>query len=247
MEIELLRTRVATLRDRIAAACARANRDPAQVTLLAVTKTHPPEAVRAALAVGLNAVGENRIQEAEQKMAALEDVRDRLQWHLIGQLQRNKARRAVDMFDLIHSVDSLRLAEALSRIAVETARATPLAVLLEVNVSGEASKSGFALADGVDGAHWPEFLATAQQIGALPGLLPCGLMTIAPFDADLERAVRPCFRQTRMVREALRADCPGADWRELSMGMSGDFEIAVEEGATLVRVGQALFGARDNA
>lgn len=234
--------RLALIQERIAAASRRANRRPETVKLVGVTKTHPAEVVRLALAAGVHDVGENRVQEAEAKIDALVAERQRLTWHLIGHLQTNKAKKAVALFDLIHSVDSLRLAQALDRYAGEQGRR--LSILLQVNVSGEATKEGFAL------ARWDErpalvepFSAEVGRILELPNLAVRGLMTIAPWSADPE-AARPTFRATRRLRDLLARRFPAAEWHDLSMGMTDDFEVAIEEGATIVRVGRALFGAR---
>lgn len=196
------------------------------VTLIAVTKTHGPEAVEAAAAAGVRDVGENRVQEAEAKRAAVSaDVR----WHLIGHLQRNKAQAAAG-FNLIHSLDSERLAVALHSAALQLERAVP--VLLQVNVSGEASKFGVTMA---------EVEAMAQRLHELPQLQLHGVMTMAPYDAD-EVTLRAVFSGARRSLATVRA--AGHDARVLSMGMSGDFEVAVEEGATHVRLGTILFGSR---
>ena len=220
-----LAERLAEVRARIAAAAARAGGQ--QVTLVAVTKTHGPDAVRAVHALGVADVGENRVQEAVPKMDAVEVP---VRWHLIGHLQRNKA-RAVHRFALVHSIDSLRLAEAVDRIAVETGREVP--VLVQVNVSGEATKGGFS----------PAELATgADQLAAMRGLDVRGVMTMAPLDAS-ERVLRATFAGARDTLDLL-CGAGHSSARELSMGMSGDYEIAVEEGATIVRLGTVLFGAR---
>jgi pyridoxal phosphate enzyme (YggS family) len=222
---------LADVRARIAAAAARAERDPATVTLIAVTKTFPVEAVVAALAAGVRDIGENRVQEGEAKRDALE-VRatapeqgfpaHRPIWHLIGHLQTNKIKPALRSFDILHSIDSLRLAEQVNRNAV-----APVDVLLEVNVAGEASKYGFAP---------DEVLGAVMQLSRLEHLRPRGLMTVAPIVADPEE-VRPVFRRLRALRDA-------AGLAELSMGMTHDFEVAIEQGATMVRVGRAIFGER---
>lgn len=242
MIVDSLSERIATIQAEIVAAAQRVGRDPAEITLLAVSKTHPVEAIQAAIDAGLRHFGENRVQEAEGKK--LELTRQDIHWHLIGQLQRNKARRAVHLFDLIHSVESMRLAEALSRI-VEEEQHDPIQILLEVNVAGDAAKSGFELRDGIHNPRWAEFVDAVATIVRMPGLAIQGLMTIPPFDDDLEGIVRPCFRGLREVRDALQAAFPTQNWRHLSMGMSGDFAIAIEEGATIVRVGTALFGQRE--
>ena len=228
--------RADAVRQRIAAAAARAGRDAADVTLVAVTKTHPVETVRAAVEAGLRDFGENRVQELVEKAEAVPgagaggDVR----WHLIGSLQRNKARDAAAYADLVHALDSARLADALDRRAADAGRVLP--VLVQVNVSGEDAKHGVA----PDAAH-----ALLEEAAAREHLRPVGLMgmaAIARTDADLERLVRPAFGRLRALFET--APVPLS---VLSMGMSGDFEVAVEEGATHVRVGSALFGARGGA
>lgn len=216
------------IRRRIAAACARAGRDPGSVTLLAVSKGQPPEAVRAAADLGLTLFGENKVQEAKAKIPLCPG---RLHWHLVGHLQSNKARDAVHWFEMIQSLDRLALAAELQKQAEKAAKTVP--VLLEVNVAGEASKFGYR----------PEqLLAELPDLNAFPRLEIQGLMTLAPWTPDPEK-VRPVFRRLR----ELKAECEqrlGAPLAHLSMGMSGDFEVAIEEGATLVRLGTALFGPR---
>ena len=233
---------IAAIRERISRAARRANRVEQTITLIAVTKTHPVELIAAAVEQGLYDCGENRVKEAEEKRVQLHS--DSLRWHLIGHLQRNKARRAVSIFDMVHSLDSLRLAEVLDRYVIEEGRASRLPVLLQVNVSGEQSKEGFSLPGGVENRDdMPAFLAAVEQIVALPQLDVQGLMTVAPYDLDAEKA-RPTFRALRQLRDALAVWFPASGWQQLSMGMTGDFEVAIEEGATLVRVGRAIFGER---
>jgi PLP dependent protein len=220
-----LADRVAEVRGRIAAAVARGGHGQ-QVTIVAVTKTYGPDAVAAAFDAGLHDVGENRVQEALSKMS---DVTVPVRWHLIGHLQRNKA-KAVDRFALVHSVDSGRLADAVTRVGED--RGSPVHVLMQVNVSGEEAKGGLSPDEaGTEGARW---------LG-LRGLRVEGVMTMAPLDGD-ERTLRTTFAGARKVRERLVA--LGHPAAELSMGMSNDYEIAVEEGATMVRLGTVLFGAR---
>lgn len=232
--------RLARVRERIAVAAARAGRNPAAITLVAVTKTHPPALIAEALAAGATDLGENRVQEAAAKIPALAGALSP-RWHLIGHLQRNKARLAVELFDLVHSVDSLRLAEALAR-HVPPGRRLP--VLLQVNVSGEATKEGFALAGGLaNRAALEALLPAVEGILALPSLEVRGLMTIAPLGASPE-AARPTFAALRELRDELARRFPAAWWEELSMGMTDDFEVAIAEGATIVRVGRAIFGER---
>lgn len=207
------------IRERIAAAVARACRRTDEVQLIAVSKTVPPERIAEAIAGGVTVFGENKVQEARAKIPA---VSGRARWHLVGHLQSNKAREAVALFEVIHSVDSVKLAGELNKHAGAAGKTQR--VLLEVNVSGEASKFGFHPGD-VDGA--------LAQINALPRVQVDGLMTIPPAGKD----ARPFFRQLRELRDRLGL-------RELSMGMSHDFEVAIEEGATLVRIGTAIFGER---
>lgn len=218
------------MRDRIAAACARAQRDVQSVTLLAVSKTFGAQAIREALAAGQHRFGENYVQEALEKMAALADVRPRLEWHLIGPLQSNKTRAVAEHFDWVHSVDRLKIAQRLSD--QRPAHLPPLQVCLQVNVSGEASKSGLAPA---------EVGAMARDVAALPRLHLRGLMAI-PEPADDPDARRRPHRALRELLDTLRAQ--GLDLDTLSMGMSADLEAAVLEGATIVRVGTAIFGQR---
>lgn len=216
---------VAEVRERIAAARERGGHGQ-DVTLIAVTKTHGPDAVMAAWNAGVHDVGENKVQEAESKMA---QVTVPVRWHLIGHLQRNKAKNAAK-FDLVHSLDSERLAVALDEAAGEAQRV--LEVLVQVNVSGESTKSGFA----------PHDLPTvAERLHSCSNLRVRGVMTMAPFDAD-ESVLHAVFRGAREARTQLQAAGFGAEW--LSMGMSGDYEVAVEEGATHVRLGTVLFGSR---
>lgn len=221
----------AEVRRRIEAAARRAGRDPGGVVTVAVTKTAPADLMAEALAMGLANLGENRVQEALAKQAVL--GRSAAAWHLVGTLQTNKARKAAEAFDLIHSLDRLELAQALARAGEALARR--ISVLIQVNVSGEVTKHGVAP---------DELPALLDEIKSLPALLPCGLMTIAPQAPDPESA-RPVFRRLRQLWQAA-ADDPavGPHWQWLSMGMSGDFEVAVEEGANLLRIGTAIFGER---
>jgi PLP dependent protein len=220
--MEDIAARLAAVRRRIDAARERGRHAATDVTLVGVTKTHPVEAIVAAHEAGLTDVGENRVQEARAK---IEDLRSRgvtPAWHLVGHLQTNKVGAALSLFDILHGVDSERLARAISQRA-----SRPVRVLLEVNVAGEPSKFGVAPAD---------VAGMAERVGALPGIELLGLMTVAP-QADDPEDVRPVFRTLRGLRDA-------AGLRELSMGMTDDFEVAVEEGATIVRVGRAIFGPR---
>ena len=228
MNVDELRARVDGVRERIEGAKARAGRTE-PVALVAVTKTHPAEVVRAAIAAGVGDVGENRVQEMDEKVGQV--GRAAVRWHLIGHLQRNKAARAVALADLVHSLDSLRLAQALSAEAVKAGIVLP--VLVQVNTSGEESKFGLPAEEA------PE---AAGRMAELPGLRLGGMMTMAPFTED-EAVIRRTFAAARRLCEETARQVPGFG-RELSMGMSNDFEAAVEEGSTLVRVGSTLFGER---
>jgi pyridoxal phosphate enzyme (YggS family) len=220
--------RLEDVRAAIAAAAHRSRRDPGAVRLVAVSKTVDLERLRAAIAAGHNLFGENYLQEARDKIAALGR---QVSWHLVGHLQSNKARGAVELFDLIHAVDRLKLARALSDAAARQGKVQD--VLIQVNQAGEATKSGVEPSAA---------LALLQEIARLPHLRVLGLMTMPPWFPDPE-AARPYFRALRELRNHLRG-LTGLPLTELSMGMSGDFAVAVEEGATLVRVGTAIFGTR---
>jgi pyridoxal phosphate enzyme (YggS family) len=225
--------RVAAVRERIARAAERASRPPADVTLVAVSKTHPTEAVRAAFAAGVRDFGENRVQEAEPKIAGTSDLAG-ARWHLVGHLQSNKVRRAAALFGLVQSIDSVELAERLARAGEESGR--EVRGLVEVDLAGEATKYGLPEA---------ELLPALQALRGRAGLRLEGLMLLPPLLEDPE-ALRPFFRRLRALRDrALGEGFIAAG--ELSMGMSHDFEAAVEEGATLVRVGTAIFGERRQA
>jgi pyridoxal phosphate enzyme (YggS family) len=225
--------RVAAVRERIARAAERASRPPADVTLVAVSKTHPAQAVRAAFAAGVRDFGENRVQEAEPKIAEMSDLAG-ARWHLVGHLQSNKVRRAAALFGLVQSIDSVEIAERLARVAEESGR--EVRGLVEVDLAGEATKYGLPEA---------ELLPALQALRGRAGLRLEGLMLLPPLLDDPE-AVRPYFRRLRALRDrALGEGLLAAG--ELSMGMSHDFEAAVEEGATLVRVGTAIFGERRQA
>jgi hypothetical protein len=230
-----LSERLASVNRRIAASCERAGRSPSEVTLVGVTKTVAPAVVESAIRAGLRDLGENRVQEAATKIAELREATDlkNVRWHLIGHLQSNKARRAIELFDLIESVDSLKLAERLNDLAGEVGKRLP--VLIEVNLGGEESKSGIAAAD---------VFHLCEKAGRLSNLEIEGLMAVPPFVDDPEE-VRPFFRRLRELRdESRRMGIVDRGFKELSMGMSNDFEVAIEEGATFIRVGTAIFGER---
>jgi pyridoxal phosphate enzyme (YggS family) len=226
-----LRGNIERVRASIADAAARAGRDPASVTLVGVSKTQPAELVAEAIVLGIEHVGENRVQEADGKVERVHELLGRAPtWHLIGTLQRNKVRQALDLFDMIQSIDSVRLAEALaSRVAGE-----PMPVLLEVYFGDDTERPGFRPG---------EIAEAAERIVALPSLEVRGLMTVAPFGSNAEQS-RAVFRQLRELRDRLREGPLGLPLTELSMGMTDDFGLAIEEGATIVRVGRAIFGER---
>ena len=231
---------IARIRGQLVDTALRAGRDPVEIRLIAVTKTHPPAIAAQAVAAGLHDLGENRVQEAEPKIVALAEQAP-IKWHLIGHLQSNKAKRAAQLFDMIQSVDSLHLAETLDRHAAQRER--PLDILLQVNVSGEASKDGFDL------AAWQQqpmlldvFSRLVEHIAGLPNLHICGLMTIAPIGTSHE--AQQHFQATRLLRDQLMQRFPSNNWSQLSMGMSDDFAAAIAEGATMIRIGRAIFGTR---
>ena len=207
---------------RIERACVRSHRSPDEITLVAVTKGFGPQVIRAAYDSGIRDFGENRVQEAEGKITQLSELRPTITWHMVGHLQSNKAKAAVQLFDIIHSVDTVRLAGVLSKIVKK-----PLPILLEVNVSGEQTKAGFAA---------KEVESSIVDLKRLMNLNVLGLMTVVPMAADPEE-VRPVFRKLREIRDSLGLG-------HLSMGMTDDFEVAIEEGATMVRIGRAIFGER---
>jgi pyridoxal phosphate enzyme (YggS family) len=219
-----------TVMDRIAAAAKRAGRDTASIRLVTVTKTVDHDRIREAVAAGVAILGENRVQEAKEKIEALGGIAG---WHLIGHLQTNKAKYAVKLFDLIHSVDNIELARELDKQAAKAGKVQD--ILIEVNIAGEEQKAGVTAHDAA---------ALAREIALLKNLSVRGLMTMPPYSEDPE-ASRPYYRKLRELADTIsKENIPDASMRELSMGMSGDFEVAVEEGATLVRVGTAIFGAR---
>src|SRR2546429_310228 len=224
---ELLATNIAQVRSHIEEAAQGAGRQPDEITLVAVSKTKPVAMVEMAFRLGVTNFGENRVQEALPKVAAFRP--QGLCWHMIGHLQSNKAGKVVGAFDCVQSVDSLHLAQALNRHAGKR-----LPVLLQVNVSGEESKEGMPLDDAP---------MLARQIAALPAIEVQGLMTIAPLVGNPEE-VRPVFGRLRNLRERLQDELPQCSWQHLSMGMTDDYRVAIEEGATIVRIGRAIFGER---
>ena len=247
------------LERRIAEAAGRARRDPAEITLVAVTKMFTVAHIQAAYELGVRHFGENRVGEAAGKIPVVnqwieEHALSPVTWHMVGHLQSRKARDAIQLFDIVQSVDTLKLARRLDRLlpssppglgGKEGGRVGKvMPILLEANVSGEEGKYGFALARWEDDEKQRErFFAVVEEILALPQVEVRGLMTMAPIVADPEEA-RPYFRRLRRLRDALAERFPGDYWRRLSMGMTDDFEVAIEEGATIVRVGRAIFGER---
>ena len=230
----MLKENVARIQERIARAAARVGRNANEITLIAVSKTHPASAIREAYEAGLRHFGENRVQEWEGKRAGTEGLA--ASWHLIGHLQSNKAARAARLFHSVDSVDDMALAQRLDRTRAEAGITGKLRVLIEVRVAPEESKSGMEIA---------ELASAVEKIAELPRLQLQGLMCIPPFLEDAEQ-VRPFFRKLRELRDGLTAKL-GLDLPVLSMGMSHDFEVAIEEGATEVRIGTALFGTRGAA
>ncbi len=242
---EPITTRLAEVRRRIAAAAAAAGRDPGHITLVAVTKTWPAAAVIAAHHAGVRDVGENRAEELSAKRA---EVMDRypagsdLHWHQIGTLQSRKTRLVAESAAMFHALDRLKVARRLSDQLGELGRELP--VLIEVNLSGETSKSGLLVNDWEnDATQRDNVRKVVSEVAQLPGLEVQGLMTMAPWDVE-EELVRSVFRRTRTLRDWLREEFPGLSLPHLSMGMTDDFEIAIAEGATLVRIGRAIFGSR---
>jgi pyridoxal phosphate enzyme (YggS family) len=232
MSEQQLGAQITQIRAQIEAAALNCGRLPQEVTLIAISKTHPASSVRAAVKLGVTDIGENRVQEAEQKIN--EVGKNTVRWHLVGHLQANKARRAVQLFDVIHSLDSLELARRLDRLCGEEGR-EKLPVLVQVDLGHEETKSG--IDEG-------ELIGLAESLKSLDRVQFVGLMTLPPFFDDAEQA-RPFFRRLRELRDELAARGAFGDRKgELSMGMTNDFEVAIEEGATMVRVGTAIFGQR---
>jgi pyridoxal phosphate enzyme (YggS family) len=234
---------IARVQATIVAACDRAGRDPADVTLLAVSKTHPAAAVLEAYVAGVQHFGENRVEEAVTKIPAVNaQISQPVIWHMVGHIQSRKARDVPPLFQVVHSVDRLKLAAKLSQLLVE--QGATLDVLFEINVSGEASKSGL-MAGGWSHSKTvrTDVWQAVEQMGALPGLRVRGLMTMAPIVPDMEQA-RPVFAELAALRDAL-VDSLDIELPDLSMGMTDDYPVAIEEGATIVRVGRAIFGPRE--
>jgi pyridoxal phosphate enzyme (YggS family) len=232
-QLRAFQARLEDVRRRINASAERSGRTPSEVTLVAVSKTHPASTVREAALAGIRDFGENRLQEAESKIVEIGAAAD-VRWHLVGHLQANKARRAVKLFDFIHSIDSKDLVARIERICEEEERAT-LDVLIQVNLASEETKSG---------VREEELPAIVESLKATKRVRCRGVMTLPPFFEEVEM-VRPYFRRLRAVRDELAGrGVFGENRGELSMGMSHDFEVAIEEGATMVRIGTAIFGER---
>ncbi len=224
---------VQSIKERIAHAAAKCGRLPNEITLLAISKTFPKESIIQAAEAGLRRFGENRVQEAEGKIPHLAEILE-LEWHLVGHLQTNKAKRATELFDVVHSLDSVKLASKLNETSLDAGKV--LSVLLQVDLGGEETKYG------AEPARISEII---ERISALRGLRLNGLMTIPPYIENAEQ-VRPYFARLREIRDDLESERPGClGLKHLSMGMSHDFEQAIQEGATIVRIGTAIFGVRE--
>ncbi len=244
---EMIAQNIAAVQAEITAACQRAGRPVEAVKLVGISKTHPPEMLLAALQAGLTHLGENRVEEAAPKIA---EVLSRLPaesppptWHMVGHVQSRKAKPVIDTFDVIHSLDDLKLARRFDTFAGEIHVVRE--VLLEINISGEESKEGIAAQDWQNNADQRQNLwSLVQEINQLSQIRLVGLMTMAPYYAEPE-ATRPVFVALRGLLDALKNDFPQTTWRELSMGMTNDYAVAIEEGATMVRVGRAIFGERE--
>ena len=231
-----IRERYQHIQARIAEAAAGSRFAAKSIRLVVVSKSQPMDVIRAAIAANVTVLGENYVEEAVEKIATLKETG--VEWHMIGHVQSRKAELVAKNFSMLHSLDNLKLAVRLDRFCSESKRILP--VLLEFNVSGEESKFGFP---AWDEQYWPELLAEIERILTLSHLHICGLMTMPPFFTDPEQT-RPYFRRLRGLREYLEKNIPQADWSDLSMGTSVDFVAAVQEGATFVRIGQAILGSR---
>lgn len=227
---ETIESNYRSVRERISAVCGRIGADPEKVSIVAITKTFPPDVVEMAVSSGLGIIGENKVQEAEDKVDTVR--RCGAQFHMVGHLQTNKARKAVGLFDMIQSVDSVKVVKAVSKEAERND--SRMEILLQINCSGEQSKSGF---------HPDHIVEAAGEIKELPGVVIKGMMTIGPW-VDDEGLIREDFRLTKNRFDELRKQYPELDLQYLSMGMSGDFEIALEEGSNMLRLGSVLFGPR---
>ena len=222
---------------RIAQAAERSNRDPGDVKLVAVTKLMPVETIEAGIAAGLRCFGENYPEQAAEKIESI-DTEEEIEWHMIGHIQSRKTDTVCRLFDMVHSLDRMKIVRYLDRYAGEASRIMP--VLIEVNLSGEASKYGW---EASDERLWPELVPDFQEIASMKNIVLQGLMSMPPLFEDPERT-RPIYRRLKRLQQFFREKIPGAEWGDLSIGTSFDFEIAVEEGATMVRIGTEIFGER---
>jgi len=236
-EIERIKRNVEAVQARIAQAAERAQRNPEDVKLVAVTKLMPLEIIRAGIDAGLRCFGENYPEQAAEKISTLETEVE-IEWHMIGHIQSRKADTVCRYFNMVHSVDRMKIARYLDRYAGEASRAMP--VLLEVNLSGETSKYGW---EASNENRWKELIPEFKKISAMENIQVKGLMSMPPLFDDPERT-RPIYQKLRRLRSYLRQEIPEADWDDLSIGTSFDFEVAVEEGATFVRIGTEIFGQR---
>jgi hypothetical protein len=241
LSAEQIRANYLTVQEQLAKVCARLGKNPAEVTIVGVTKGHPGEIIKRALQAGISDIGENRIQEAKAKLTEIGELRSSFRFHLVGHLQSNKVRSALTLFDLIHSIDSTHLALEVARCHHQLEIDHPIPCLIEVNTSGEETKFGCAVEEA---GELVAYCASLTGYNNFPAIEVRGLMTIGLWDADQER-VRPCFAMLRKLAEKIDSQkIPKVKMKELSMGMSGDYPTAVEEGATMTRLGTVLFGAR---
>lgn len=239
IDLKIIRENLEAVQERIASAARVAGRDLSEIRLVVITKGHPSEAIKALFNLGVRDIGESYAEEGQGKQMALPALPG-LKWHMVGHVQSRKASEVVRHYDILHSLDSLKLAQRLDRLAGDMGGSLP--VLLEFNVSGEVSKHGFAAQDP---GRWTQLYNEIDKVLSLPNLHSQGLMTIAPVVESADQA-RPTFAKLRQLRDALATRFPQHDWSQLSMGMSDDFEAAVHEGATFLRVGTAILGARQH-
>jgi pyridoxal phosphate enzyme (YggS family) len=232
-----IKKNMAVVQERIGRAAYSVGRDPDGILLVVVTKGHSVEVVSHAIEAGVRCFGENYVEEAAQKIQAVNDQRN-YEWHMIGHIQSRKARQVCELFHFVHSIDSIKLAERLNRFMEEYEWKLP--ILLECNVSGEQSKFGWP---AWEEDRWEDLLPEFSQIASLQNILIQGLMTMAPITVEVEYT-RPYFQRLRYLQEYLGVQLPGSDWGKLSMGMSADYEIAIQEGANIVRIGTAILGKR---
>ena len=237
-QTDIIKKNLDRVQEKIVVAAQSAGRDPEKIKLVVVTKLHPVEIVASAIAAGASDLGENYPEEGVQKIKELTDIKEKLYWHMIGHIQSMKAILVANHFDMIHSLDSIKLAVRLDRFASQANRFLP--VLLEFNLGGETSKTGL-LAD--DETHWHEIIPLVEKISLLSHLKINGLMTMPPLNDDSE-LTRPYFVKLRQLQEFLAGKFPGVSWSDLSMGTSSDYAVAIQEGATIVRIGQAILGPR---